>query len=84
MEYQKDNQMNIERRNRLASIADNLQKLHDAITSVQSEEQETFDNLPEAFQQGEKGQASEATIAAMDEALDALSTAIASINTARE
>jgi len=84
MEHQKDNEMNIERRNRLASIADNLLKLLDAVTSVQSEEQETFDNLPEAFQQGEKGQVSEATIAAMDEALDALSTAIVAINTARE
>ena len=35
-------------------------------------EQDYFDNMPESFQSGEKGEAAEAAVALMDEAVSAL------------
>lgn len=40
---------------------------------MRDEEQEAFDNLPEAFQEGERGEAMENAIEALDYAADDLS-----------
>jgi hypothetical protein len=42
------------------------------LETVKDAEQEAFDNLSDAFQNGERGQAMEAAINAMDEAMDKL------------
>jgi prefoldin subunit 5 len=61
------------------------------VSEVRDEEQDYFDNMAEAFQGGEKGQAAEAAIDALDqavesiqEAVDALESAINSLDTAKE
>ncbi len=43
--------------------------MHSAIEGIREEEQEYFDNMPESFQQGDKGQTAEAAISQLDEAL---------------
>lgn len=57
--------MNRARRKRLDSIIEELEELQQEIATVLEEEQEAFDNLPESFQEGERGQT-------MQEAIDNL------------
>ncbi|WP_133125535.1 hypothetical protein [Pseudomonas amygdali] len=74
--------MNNKRRKRIAEICaqietlkaqlENAHSLKDEIEELQGEEQESFDNLPESLQQGDKGQAMEQAIEALGEAADEL------------
>ena len=70
--------MNKDRRKtleRLVAEVSNLQgKLADIrmeIESARDEEQEYYDNMPESFQSGEKGDAVQAAVEALEEALSA-------------
>jgi uncharacterized coiled-coil DUF342 family protein len=61
--------MNNERRKAIAAIRGEVEELRDRIQSIVSqitdlkdEEQEYFDNMPESFQEGEKGQAAEQAV----------------------
>ncbi len=59
-------------------IAASLSKIEDAInalTEVRDEEQDSFDNMPEGLQQGEKGEAMESAIEALSSAVDNLESA---------
>jgi hypothetical protein len=53
-----------------------LDDLHSDLETLKDEEQESFDNLPEGLQGGERGQAIEAAVGALDEALDSLQEAV--------
>jgi len=71
--------MNNQRRKALAEIGDSLTEIMpaleehlDALRSIQEEEEEAYDNMPEGLQMGERGEMSQAAIEAMSEALDAL------------
>jgi uncharacterized coiled-coil DUF342 family protein len=48
-------------------------ELHGELESLRDEEQEYYDNMPESFQNGEKGTTAEEAVSAMDTALEALS-----------
>lgn len=48
------------------------------------EEQEAFDNLPESFQEGEKGQRMEEIISYMDDATSACEDIIGNLDSAAE
>lgn len=48
--------MNRERRKRLQAAFDKIAEVQEIITDVRDEEQEAFENLPENFQYGEKGE----------------------------
>ena len=48
--------MNKARRKRLAEAAELLEQARDILEEVKDEEQEAHDNLPESFQQGERGE----------------------------
>ena len=63
--------MNKARRNRIADVQTQLEALKQDIDAILSEEQEAFDNMPESLQESERGQA-------MQEAIDALESAIGS------
>jgi predicted nucleic acid-binding Zn-ribbon protein len=92
--------MNKDRRKAIAYIADemgtatglaDLDTLADSIEALRDEEQEYLDNMPESFQNGDKGQAAESAIAALDEAAEAVremksqfDAAIAALETAQE
>lgn len=58
--------MNRNRRERLLDAASQLNEVIDTIREVQDEEQEAFDNMPEGFQAGWRGEAMQEAIDAMD------------------
>lgn len=47
-----------------------------AITDVRDEEQESFDNMPEGLQTGDRGQQVEANVESLNNAVDALESAV--------
>lgn len=53
-----------------------LEAMKEELESAQSDEQEYLDNMPESLQGGEKGEAANAAIDALQTAIDALETAI--------
>lgn len=57
---------------KLPEITDLIDELKSAIEEVRDDEQEYFDNMPESFQYGDKGQAAEAAVGSLDEAISAL------------
>ena len=74
--------MNKTRRADIAKLISALEELleplelnRDATESIQGDEQEYFDNMPESFQSGEKGEAAEAAAEKLQEAYDALDAA---------
>jgi len=71
--------MNKARRKALSILSTEAAELVAKLTDIQSqletlrdEEQEYFDAMPEAFQQGDKGQMAEAAITAMEEAMEVI------------
>ncbi|BBQ85703.1 MULTISPECIES: hypothetical protein [Enterobacteriaceae] len=64
--------MNNERRKRLALLAQQVTELKDDVQAVLEEEEDAFNNLPEGLQNGERGDAMQTAIAALDAAVSAL------------
>ncbi len=64
--------MNKERRRALDGLLSVLETKRDELRSLCDEEQEAFDNLPESLQAGERGQAMETGIEAIEDAIDQL------------
>lgn len=69
--------MNAARRKQIAAIVSEMQALNaqfedlkERMECARDEEQEYFDNMPESFQSGDKGQVAEAAISALDSAID--------------
>ena len=60
--------MNKERRKRLAEAYEKIGEVKEILESVKDEEQEAYDNLPENFQYGERGEEMENYIDMIDEA----------------
>lgn len=48
--------MNNDRRNRIRKLISQLEDIRDEIENILSEEQEAFDNMPEGFQESERGE----------------------------
>ena len=46
--------MNKQRRNRLQKVIDQLEELKVEVSSICEEEQESYDNIPESLQDGER------------------------------
>lgn len=67
--------MNKIRRKRLAEALDLISQAKDILDEVKYEEQEAFDNLPENFQYGERGEQMEEYISDIEEAFDNLEAA---------
>ena len=75
--------MNNDRRKALKEAMANLDQARvyvalakDGIEACKDNEQEYFDNMPEAFQQGDKGEAATAAVAELEEAESCLDEAI--------
>ena len=68
--------MNAERRKRITELVTLLEGLKTDIEAVQQEEQDYYDNMPENLQGSEKGQAAEAAADNLDEAAQAIESAI--------
>lgn len=67
--------MNQSRRKEIRQIIDELETLRSRLEDVTEAEQEAFDNMPESFQSGEKGQKIESYISTMGDASDQISDA---------
>ena len=62
--------MNAERRKAIQKAADNLRSAVAELEQVRDDEQEAFDNLPESFQQGDKGETMQSAIQALEDAIE--------------
>lgn len=71
--------MNNARRKELKKAFALLCSAYDIINEVREEEQEAFDNLPESFQYGERGEKMEETIYTLEEMVDAIEEAYTNI-----
>lgn len=76
--------MNKDRRSRLRKIIDQITDLKSGIEEIKEEEQDSFDNLPESLQQGEKGSKMEEAISNMEDATNAIDEIESSLNSAQE
>ena len=81
--------MNQERRAKIEKLIDQVQtaafemrEFYNELTSLQEEEQEACDNLPEGLQQAERGQQMEAIASALEDALSSLDSAINDVESA--
>lgn len=64
--------MNKQRRKSLDFALEALSEIRSLVEDARNEEQEYFDNMPESFQSGDKGQAAEDAVSLLDDALNAL------------
>lgn len=69
--------MNKERRKRIEAIMDALSQAYGELEELRDEEDEAYDNLPENFQEGSRGEA-------MQEAIDNMETALAAVEEAKD
>lgn len=76
--------MNKARRISITKIADSLQALKSDVESIQSEEQDAYDNLPESIQDGERGDRMQEAIGNLEDALNLIDEAVASLMQAAE
>jgi len=76
--------MNNERRTQIAGAVSELSDIHGFIDSLKDDEQEYFDNMPESFQNSEKGEAAQAAVDAFDSALASIDEAKDFLETAQE
>lgn len=72
--------MNKQRRKQLHEAEKLLEKAQGIIECVKDFEQEAYDNLPESFQYGERGQKMEETIDLLDELYDQCDDLLSSID----
>ena len=69
--------MNKERRKRIEAIMDALSQAYGEIEEIRDEEEDAYDNLPENFQEGSRGDA-------MQDAIDNMETALAAVEEAKD
>jgi hypothetical protein len=62
--------MNKQRRAKLATIQEQLSDLVLRLEEIRDEEQEALDALPDSFREGDKGQAMEMAISALEDAIN--------------
>lgn len=67
--------MNRDRRKRLGSAFDMVAKAKDILEDVKSEESESYENLPEQFRDGDRGEEMQGYIEMLDEAYNYLDDA---------
>lgn len=76
--------MNKARRKAIEDVVAKLQELRDEVESLRDEEQDYYDNMPESFQNGEKGGAAENAISYMESASGYIDNAIEELGCATE
>ena len=71
--------MNNKRRLNLSGVVDLLNQAIDRLEDISSEESEAFDNLPESFQNSERGESMENVISILDDSVEQLNEAVTSL-----
>lgn len=60
--------MNNDRRARIRKLIEQLEGINTELEEIQAEEQDAFDNMPEGFQDSERGQSMQESISNMESA----------------
>jgi uncharacterized coiled-coil DUF342 family protein len=76
--------MNRERRKAIAEVQGEIESLKARVEELRDAEQDYYDNMPKNLQEGDKGQAADVAISALDETVDALETAVEGLSTAAD
>lgn len=76
--------MNKTRRIQLEAIAQKLESLQGDLYTIMNEEEESYDNMPESVQGGEKGETARAVIELLEEAGCSFDDLVDSIRAAAE
>ena len=76
--------MNATRRKRIQEAIEQLDELKTIIEELHDEEQEAYDNLPESFQESERGEAMDAVADNLDSAMSSMEEVLDSLNAAIE
>lgn len=72
--------MNRERRKRIKNLQDSLCEIQSELQDLIDEENEAFDNLPEQFQDGDRGQQMQEYITYMEDSLSNIEEATEWLN----
>lgn len=72
--------MNRERRKRIQKLQDSLCEIQSELENLIDEENEAFDNLPEQFQDGDRGQQMQEYITYMEDSLSNIEEATEWLN----
>lgn len=64
--------MNAKRRERISAVIQKLGEIKDEIETLRDEEQEAFESMPESLQQSDRGQSSESSVDALNQACNNL------------
>lgn len=76
--------MNKERRAEIEKATTLIEQAKDILESAGQDERDYFDNMPESFQSGERGQRADEAATALEEAITLLDDALAHAATAIE
>lgn len=76
--------MNKARRKAIQDVIAKLETLRDEVESLLNDEQDYYDNMPESFQDGDKGQAASDAISYMESASGYIDNAIEELGCAEE
>ena len=76
--------MNNTRRKSLQELIEKTEGLKLEIEELRTEEEENYNNMPEAFQDGEKGDRAQTVIEYLDEAMTAAGDVIENLTSAAE
>lgn len=68
--------MNKDRRKRIEAQRDKLDEIRAELETIRDEEQDYYDNMPESIQSGTKGQAAEASVEVLDDAISSIQEAM--------
>ena len=76
--------MNNTRRNHLRDLIEKMEGIKSEIEEIRTEEEEYYNNMPEAFQDGDKGDRAQTVIEYLDEAMTAAGDVIENLTSATE
>lgn len=76
--------MNKKRRKWIDTLANQLENISIEIDDIISEEETYYENMPESFQDGEKGETCQAAIECLNTARDSLADTIEQLNEASQ
>ena len=71
--------MNNTRRTAIAKLNSQLEDIKSQVESLLSDEQDAYDNMPESFQDGERGEAAQSAISNLEDAVSSLEDAFNSL-----
>ena len=76
--------MNNARRKHLRDLIEKMEGIKSEIEEIRTEEEEYYNNMPEAFQDGDKGDRAQTVIEYLDEAMTAAGDVIENLTSATE